>query len=132
MIKVRASCSVSGDNFSPKKVNRNIIKLFGEQEPNSLVEVGIFKGTRSSQGWAFIEVSDKAEESWDCIGALLDLVEKGIDELRKAGSEELSIICSMFHDGQCNFGFSEKELQRIAALGASLSISCYSEDALPD
>lgn len=78
-------------------------------------------------GSALIEVSDKPED-WSRFDDLLKVVESCINPLRESGADEITLSCSLFHDGECSFGFSPEELRRIAALKVNLHISCYENE----
>lgn len=129
MVKIRASCSVVGKNFSPADFSkRSRVKLHDANEPGSVGHTGVYRGKPMPYGSASIQVSDKSEEDWSRFDELLTLMESCIDALRDAGAEELTLHCSLFHDGQCNFGFSQTQLRRIAALKVDMPISCYSDE----
>ena len=129
MVKIRASCGVVGKDFSPAAfAKRSAVKLVDENEPGAIGSIGRFRGKPTPFGSATIEVSNKAEEDWSRFDDLLTEVERCIDALREAGAERISISCSLFHDGQCNFGLAQEQLGRIAALKVDLSISCYSDE----
>lgn len=106
----------------------SVVKLANAHEAGAIGHAGIYRGKPIPYGSASIHVSDKAEQNWAKFDALLSLLESCIDNLRKAGAEDITISCSLFHDGQCNFGFSKEQLRRIAALKVDLPISCYSND----
>jgi len=133
MIKIRASCSVVGDKFSPTVFAKiSPVKLIAVNEPGEIGNSGRYKGKPTPYGAATIEVSHKAEKDWSRFDDLLTVLESCIDALREAGAEDITLMCSLFHDGQCNFGFSQDELKRIAALKVDLPISCYNDDLLPE
>ncbi|PTX98683.1 hypothetical protein DB345_02915 [Spartobacteria bacterium LR76] len=58
---------------------------------------------------------------------MLTALEGNIAKLREAGGTDISLTCNVFHDGQCNFEFSNEELIRLSKLGVGLAVSCYSE-----
>lgn len=127
MVKIRASCSAIGERFSPLEFEKVAsVRLVDSHEPGAIGTAGVYRGKPTPYGAATIEVSDKAEEDWARFDDLLSLVESCINALRSAGAEEISLSCSLFHDGHCNFGFSHKQLVRIASLKVELTISCYS------
>ncbi len=129
MVKIRASCSVIGDKFSPAKFAKmSSVKLVDAHEPGAIGNVGLYRGKPTPFGHATIEVSDKAEEDWSRLDDLLTVMESCIDSLRESGSETVTLSFSLFHNGQCNFGFSKDQLRRISALKVDLPISCYSDE----
>jgi hypothetical protein len=129
MVKIRASCEVVGDKFSPAEfATLNSVKLSDAGEPGAIGKVGCYRGKTTPYGHATIEVSDKAEKDWSRFDDLLALIESCIDALRKAGAEDVTLSCSLFHDGQCNFGFSQDQLKRVANLKIDMTISCYSNE----
>jgi hypothetical protein len=129
MVKIRASCLVLGQNFSPAAFKkRSSVRLVDAHEPGAIGTIGIHRGKPTPYGSASIEVSDKAEKDWSRFDDLLTVIENCISTLREAGADEITLSCSMFHDGQCNFGFSKEQLRRIAALNIDLPISCYSDE----
>jgi len=129
MIKIRASCSVAGENFSPKLFSQiSSVKLTRTNERGDIGTKGRYQGKPMPYGSASVEVSNKAEASWSRLDDLLVTLEGCIEALRKAGGDEISLSVSLFHDGQCNFGFSKEEFRRIAALKVDMAISCYSDE----
>jgi hypothetical protein len=132
MVKIRASCLVIGDSFSPLVFAKlSPVRLVNANEPRDIGKRGRYCGMATPYGSAIIEVSDKAETEWSRFDDLLTVLESCIDALREAGAEDITLSCSLFHDGQCNFGFSQDEIRRIAALKVDFPISCYSDDLLP-
>jgi hypothetical protein len=128
MVKIRASVSVSGKNFSPLAFSRiSPVKLIDTNEVWDISRRGRNKGQPERYGCATIEISDKAEENWSRFDDLLSVTESCIDALRKAGADEINLNVSVYHDGPCNFAFSCAQIQRIAALKFDLPISCYEE-----
>lgn len=118
-----------GKSFSPAAFAKvSSVKLANAHEAGAIGLAGIYRGKPIPYGSASIQVSDKAEQNWANFDALLSLIESCIDTLREAGAEDITLSCSLFHDGQCNFGFSKEQLKRIAALKVDLPISCYSTD----
>ena len=118
-----------GDNFSPSafsKIN-NRVKLVNVNEPGDIGTRGRYIGEPTPYGSASIEVSDKPETDWSRFDDLLKAVETCIEDLRMVGAEDFWLLVSLFHDGQCNFGFSKEELERIAALKIEMKVSCYSD-----
>ncbi|MEO6993864.1 MAG: hypothetical protein ABI273_09565 [Lacunisphaera sp.] len=103
------------------------VMLVDAHEPGAIARSGRSRGKPLLHGSAVIEVSNKPEE-WARFDDLLKVMESCIDALRKCGAESLTLSCSLFHDGQCNFGFSTDELQRIAALKVNLHLSCYEDE----
>lgn len=131
MVKIRASCEASGDNFSPAAFAKmSNVKLVEAPEPGEIGTRGRYRGVPEPYGSATIEVSDKAENDWTRFDELLTVVENCIGALREAEADDIWISVSLFHDGQCNFGFSKDELKRIAALNIDMPISCYSDEIL--
>lgn len=129
MVKIRASCSVTGEKFSPAAFSKiSSVKLVRINEPGDIGTKGRYQGKPTPYGSANIEVSDKAEEDWSRFDDLLTMVEDCIEALQEAGAEDISLSVSLFHDGQCNFGFSKEEFKRIAALKIDMTISCYSDE----
>ncbi len=121
---------VTGDKFSPAAFeNINSIRIVDAHEPGALGRVGRYRGKPIPYGSATIEVSDRAEKDWSRFDDLLTVVENSIVALREAGADEISILCSLYHDGQCNFAFTQDRLRRIAALKVDLPISCYCDEA---
>ena len=131
MVKIRASCEVTGERFSPSFFLKMChVELVDTNEPGEIGKAGLYRGIPTPYGSASIEVSHKAEVDWSRFDDLLTIVETCIEALREAGAEKIWISCSLFHDGQCNFGFSKQELKRIAALDVDMPISCYSDEML--
>jgi hypothetical protein len=130
MVKIRASVSVSGENFSPSAFSKiSAVKLIDTNEVGDISRRGRNKGQPERYGCATIEISDKAEENWSRFDDLLSVTENCIDALRKAGADEINLDVSLYHDGPCNFSFSCEQIRRIAALKVDLPISCYDERA---
>jgi len=131
MVKIRASFSSSGENFSPAKFSKiNSVKLVDANEPGDIGRRGRHRGKPIPYGSATIEVSDKAEGNWSSFDDLLTVMENCIDDLRGAGAGDISLLVSLFHDGQCNFAFSNDQLKRLVGLNVDLPISCYSDEML--
>jgi hypothetical protein len=129
MIKIRASCAIIGKNFSPAAFAKNsFVQLIDAHEPGANCKVGRYQGQPNPYGQATIEISNKAEKDWSRFDDLLTALENNIETLRQAGAEDLCLSVSIFHDGQCNFGFSKEEFNRIAVLNVDMAISCYSEE----
>jgi hypothetical protein len=129
MVKIRASCRVIGDKFSPTTfATLSSVKLTDTGEPGAIGTAGRYQGKTTPYGHATIEVSDKAEKDWSRFEDLLTLIASCIDAIRKAGAEDITLHCSLFHDGQCNFGFSRDQLKRIASLKIDMAISCYNDE----
>jgi hypothetical protein len=129
MVKIRASITVTGEKFSPAMFSRiSSVRLVDVHEPGDLGTRGRFKGKPSPGGAGTIQVSDKAEKEWSRFDELLTTLEDCIDALREAGADHFSLFVSLFHDGQCNFGFSHVQLKRLAALNLDLPVSCYRDD----
>lgn len=130
MVKIRASCSIVGEKFSPMAFSKiSGVKLIDPNEPGDIGKIGRYKGMPMPYGSASIEVSDKAEEDWSHFDDLLSVVEGCIEVLRETGAEDISLFISLFHDGQCNFAFTKEQLKRIAVLEVEVPISCYSQEA---
>ena len=128
MVKIRASCEVVGDKFSPAKfATLSSVKPADAGEPGVIGKVGRYRGKTTPYGHATIEVSNQADKNWSRFDDLLTLIESCIDALREAGAEDITLSCSLFHDGQCNFEFSHDQLKRIARLEIDMTISCYSD-----
>ena len=120
---------MAGDKFSPGVFSKiSSVNLARHNEPGDIGTKGRYKGKPMPYGSASIEVSDKAEEDWSRFDDLLTMLESCFDALREAGAEDISLNVSLFHDGQCNFGFSKEEFARIAALKVDMAVSCYSEE----
>ena len=102
--------------------------LIDTNEPGEIGTRGRFRGKTTPYGSANIEISNKAESDWARFDELLAIIESCIDSLREAGADDMHLTVSLFHDGQCNFGFSKDELRRVAALNVDMAISCYSEE----
>ena len=131
MVKIRASFSASGEKFSPAIFSKiNSFKLVDANEPGNIGRRGRYRGKPEPYGSARIEVSDKAEDDWSSFDNLLTVMENCIDDLREAGAEDISLYVSLFHDGQCNFAFSNDQLKRMVALNVDLPVSCYSNEWL--
>ncbi len=129
MVKIRASCEIIGQRFSPSLFKSlNSTPLLDANEVGEVGKSGIYRGLPTPFGSATIQVSSKAEQDWSRFEDLLGLLESCIEALRTAGAEEIHLSCSLFHDGQCNFGFSKEELKRIATLDVGVAISCYSNE----
>ena len=130
MVKVRANLVVCGENFSPKIFTTiSSIKLLDPVEPGSIAKVGRFKGKPSPNGSAILAISDQAK-GWNEFDELLCLIEKSMCALREAKADEMVLSCSLYHDGQCNFGFTPSDLKRIADLEIDFHISCYVEETV--
>ena len=131
MVKIQASCSASGETFSPAAFAKiSSVKLVNASEPGDIGTRGRYRGKPTPAGGCVIQVSDMAESDWSRFDDLLTVVESCIEALWKAGAEDISLSVSLFHDGQCNFGFSAEEFKRIAALKVDMAISCYSDEIL--
>jgi hypothetical protein len=129
MVKIRASCVVVGPEFSPQRFSKiSLVKPVDAGEPGALGKVGRYRGKPTPYGHATIEVSDRAETDWSRFDDLLTVLEGCIHALRETGAEDITLMCSLFHDGQCNFAFSPDQLRRIAGLEVELTISCYSAE----
>jgi hypothetical protein len=129
MIKIRSSCEITGESFSPAKFSKiSSVRFVNAGEPGAIGKVGRYRGKPTPYGQATIEVSNKPEDDWSHFDKLLMILEGCIDALREAGAEDIDLSCSLFHDGQCNFAFSRDQLRRIANLKVSFSISCYRDE----
>ena len=129
MVKIRASFHAVGDSFSPATFAKiSSVNLVRANEAGDIGTKGKHLGKPTPYGAGSVEVSDKAEEDWSRFDDLLTMVESCVEALREAGAEDLSLNVSLFHDGQCNFGFSKEEFARIAALKVDMTVSCYSEE----
>lgn len=129
-----ASCLITGDNFSPKLFeNKNSVSFAWANEPGEAVHPGVEGawGMPLKHGSASIKISNKPEENWGNLMEFLRILESCLTDLKESGAEDIALMMSLFHDGQCNFGFSPEELAIMTRLGITLSISCYGEEALP-
>ena len=129
MVKIRASCEIIGDQFSPTIfASISHVLLKNAHDPGEIGKEGRFKGKPIPYGSASIAVSEIAEEDWARFDDLISVLETCGSALWQAGADDVTLRCSLFHDGQCNFEFSRKQLARIAALKVDLAISSYCEE----
>ena len=128
MILLKAECSIYGENFSPAAVEKATgLKFAVKNEPNEMGSVGRYANKPIPYGASTLE-SDVKIEQGSTLDALLDLLEQHASTFRKYGAEDIVLHCDVFHDGQCNFEFSPKQVARIAKAGVALTVSCYEDN----
>jgi hypothetical protein len=130
MVKIRASCLMFGPEFSPRKFEElSGVRLVRSNEPGSMGGQGGPGSDPAAYGSGSIEVSSEAEVNWRRLDELLVVVKACVGHARACGAERISLECSLFHDGQCNFGLSPAQLKLMGDLGIPVAISCYRRGA---
>jgi hypothetical protein len=132
------SVSVSGDNFYPENVLKNILGDFvvesyfnpSDSKPINISEdygYGIISFTHPKKYSTENEII-KYEKDF------LEFIEKNYYSFVENGVDDIEIFLEVYFDGgQCNFEIFNKEaLKKISSMGVSLPISIYllSEDEI--
>ena len=127
MVKIILSLILQGDDFSPNKIKSTCGESMRDfNEPHEIGTIGRYRGIPIPYGSAIIQLSENPQE-WDALDEMLSFLKERISIYKAAGTEEMTLSLSIFHDGQCNFGFTRDELKLIHDLNVDIMISCYSE-----
>lgn len=130
MAKIRCTIVIVGTSFSPGRFSRlNSTVLEEAEELGTIAHFGRYKGEPVPNGSAVIEVA-KFPAGWDLFSLTLDRLEGCIDDLRRAGAEEFSLMLGVYgSDGETSLGFTNKDLRRMAELGVDAHITFYETTA---
>lgn len=119
------TCILIGDNFSPKKLEKNTdLNLFNKNEKNDIATKGRFKGNKTPYGSAEIEIIIINDFQSD-LHNLLDLLGENINSIQKSDCDDIYITLNVEYEDQCNLEFENELLKKIVNLNVSFSVSCF-------
>ena len=132
MLQLYPSCSLWGEQFSPKSAaEESGILLEDASEVGELGTRWRYRGLPQPYGMAFIrapaEIPAAERLSW-----IAAAVSRHLPTFRKHGAEQVVLDLSVGYKHQCNLEFSPQELRSIADLGIPFTITCVWDDDLPD
>jgi hypothetical protein len=132
MLQLFPSCSLSGEQFSPKRAaEESGVLLQDASEVGELGTLGRYRGLPQPYGMAFVrapaEIPAAERLSW-----IVAAVSRHLPTFRRHGADEVVLDLSVGYKHQCNLVFSPDELRCIADLGIPFTISCVWDDDLPD
>lgn len=129
MIRVYASCILSGDTFSPRLAEQITgLRFSAKNEPGEIGTRGRYKGQPRPYGAAVLEAPfdsvTKPEsvmpEEW-----VADALGLHIETFRSCGAMWIELDLNITWQDQCNLAFDAAFLQKLGKLNIDLSISCY-------
>jgi len=131
MIKLFATCIMSGTTFSPRATETLIgIPLKEKVEPGGFSARGRFRDTPAPDGSAELR-PDCPGEDYSSLERLVDLVGEKKAALYASGVDDFKLYVAISYCQQCNLEFSSRLLSKIAQLDIPLLISAYeSEDKI--
>jgi hypothetical protein len=128
MIRVRATCTVSGPNFSPRTAEAQTgLRFARKSEPGELSEVDRYQGHTPGHGRAELALQDYGTVG-DLTGknaGTLEALGRSLEALRRSGATDLRLKFDVEYAGPCAFDFSADLLRRLGDLGLPLHISCF-------
>lgn len=130
--EIDVCCHLSGENFSPKRLEQLInFHFFEKTEIGDLTKSGPNKNTSSSEAYCSFQPPKKyndLEEFED--GGLLwmaETIKKNIDVFHNNGVEQIELIVGIWYDKQCNLVFAPKIMKILGELNIHLQVSCYED-----
>jgi hypothetical protein len=130
MIKLKSSCILQGNNFSPSLAeSKTGLSFFKKNEVGEIGDYGRYKNKAMPYGSAEICKTEK-ESSQDngTIDYVIDILTRYIDVFRLCHAENIVLHMDVEYDSQCNFELSSDLLAQIANLKIPLTVSCYSTE----
>jgi hypothetical protein len=128
MVRVRATCTVSGPAFSPRAAEAQTgLRFARKSEPGELSEVDRYQGHSPGSGRAELALQDYGTIA-DLTGKnapALDALARSLESLRRAGATDLRLRFDVEYAGPCAFDFSSELLRRLGDLGLPIYISCF-------
>ena len=133
MVKLSASCVLSGDSFSPRLAEQRTGLRFTEtNEPGEIGIRGRYKGQPRPYGMAILEApfdnvtrpKSIMPEEW-----IVDTITLCIAELRACGASSIYLNLVVAWKDQCNLGFGSTFLSKLGQLNIDLALSCYEGSA---
>jgi len=123
--KLLASIKLQGADFSPSTLSADLAIDFNDQnEKGDLAKYGRYAESGYPFGWANI-VAPESVDQFDSIYYLAKLVRDARPLFDKHGIDDRYLYVGYFYEDQCNFEFSEEEINMISEAGLSFGISCY-------
>lgn len=123
--RLSASLHLKGDDFSPGLLASTLSVEFCQQnEKGDLAKHGKYKIEGYPFGWAQLKAPSCIDQ-FKAIQHLADFVIAHRAILDNHGVTERYLYVGYFYEDQCNFEFSESEVEAIASAGLSFGISCY-------
>ena len=133
MADVCVVCSLMGDKFSPKKLERiSNLQLIDKEEEGSIGKMGIYKDKPIPQGSASLKCSYSEKEraaGKNELISVLNLLQDNYEQIRESGVDSINLTLIIGHpgDGSCWY-LEHEELKKIVDLGIGLSIDWYQMD----
>ena len=128
MVRVRATCIVSGPSFSPHAAEARTGLLFSRKsEPGELSEVDRYQGHPAGIGRAEIPIQEYGGLA-DLAGknmASMDALARSLESLRRAGATDLKLRLDVEYAGPCVLDLPAELLKKFGDLGLPLVISCF-------
>jgi hypothetical protein len=120
-------CHLSGDEFSPKKVEELIgITLENKIEVGETATRGRYRGTPIPYGNGELIPPSNSKDTKDFGLEWIALtMYEHLDVFRNCGAENIDLVIGVFFEGQCNFTLPPKAMKLIGDTGIELQISCY-------
>ena len=129
MVKIRASCRLYGENFSPRLAEeRTGLRFTRKNELGDLGQSGRFRGTPIPYGSATLEApfdtqtkpGNVSPEEW-----VIDVLSPCIEELRSSGATSIDLDLEVVWQDQCNLAFDAAFLRKVGRLNIGFTLSCY-------
>jgi len=128
MVRVRATCNVSGPTFSPRAAESQTgLSFVRKSEPGQQTDVERYQGLDPSLGRAELQLQeygalvDLAARS----NSTLDALARSLDALRRAGATSMELRFDVEYSGQHVLEMPIELLRKLGDLGLPLSIHTF-------
>ncbi len=126
-MEVDISCCIQGESFSPLSAEKVTSLPFSDKcEVGQLGKVGRFKGIPIPYGSCVLRFTEMSSLPYGPrLEQMISSLEKNIISLKKCGAQDFVLRLVVSYETQCNLEFSPEEMNRIAAMGIHLTVTCY-------
>lgn len=126
MYKLYIACDISGDTFSPRKINLNFSQSI---EVGEIAKKGRYKNQPNPYGRAVLSCEwrpgDPLDEGRNIPKSFIGKIRDNLQAFREEGATDIHLDVVIEYDSQCNFAFEPQELREISELNIPVHFSVY-------
>jgi len=129
MVKLFPRITLSGDNFSPKRVDNDSCSFFSnKKEKGDIATTGRYKGKPLPYGSAVIASPENITGENEKILWVIEKYLNHKEKILNCGAEDIVFHIDVNYIDQCNLAFDPEIIKKISDLNISLTITCWESD----